>query len=365
MENCIAIYLIDIAALALLCYLIRSNNILSQKRKGFFFLGIALTAMIILSEWGTIFAGEGNANLRGLNIICNVFGFAVSPVLPVILIAIIDFKVLKSNKLIMLPSFINIFATALSPWFGFVFYVDAYNHYERGKYFVIFVAVYLLNLIILIISTVKKGDKYNYPIKAKTTVLSLFVIAGTSIQLFYPAVISSWHSITFSLFLYYFLLSDFDGSFDVLTRLYNRTVYEKAANKLDGRIPYSIIVIDINNFKEINDTYGHDFGDAVLQKVTSVIRKSFNNGCSCYRVGGDEIHIISRETDLKTLEYQLKYMTNNLEKERRNDSRMPTVSYGYGIYKGEKMTCFKEVHKQADDQMYYFKKMQKDMLRKN
>jgi diguanylate cyclase (GGDEF)-like protein len=324
-----------------------------------------LTALIILSEAGTIFAGEGNANLRILNISCNIFGFAVSPVIPIILIAIIDLKLFKTNRLIMLPSFVNILATALSPWFGFVFYVDVNNHYERGEYFLIFVAAYLINLIILLVNTVKKAEEYNYPIKAKTIALSLFVVAGTSIQLLFPYVNSSWHSITFSLFLYYFMLSDFDGSFDTLTRLYNRAAYEKATNKLDSRNPYSVIVIDINNFKGINDTYGHDFGDAVLKKVTSVIRKSFNKGCSCYRVGGDEFHIISRETDPKILESQLKDMTNNLEKERRNDSRLPTVSYGYGIFRSEKMTSFKDVNKEADDQMYYFKKTQKNMLRKN
>ncbi|WP_089609772.1 GGDEF domain-containing protein [Dehalobacterium formicoaceticum] len=164
-----------------------------------------------------------------------------------------------------------------------------------------------------------------------------------------------------SLLLYYLLLSEFDGSFDALTRLHNRAAYDKMVNRLDGRKLYSVIVMDINNFKEINDTFGHDFGDTVLKKVASVIRKSFDNSSTCYRVGGDEFYIISSETDPVKLEHQLKCMTNNLEKERKNDGRLPTVSYGYSIFKGGKGIGFQEVLKEADDQMYYFKKIQQDM----
>lgn len=362
--NYIATYLIDVAALVFLCCLIYSNNILDQRRKGPFYFGTVLTVLIILSEAGTIIAGDGNADLRFLNIFCNVFGFSLTPMIPIILIAIFDLTILKANKLLMLPSIFNMLATALSPWLGFVFYVDANNNYERGHSFYIFVAAYIINLIILLITTVMTGEKHHYPIKAKIIALSLFAVSGTSIQLIFPSVYSSWHSVTLSLLLYYLLLSEFDGSFDALTRLHNRAAYEKITNKLDGRNPYSVIVMDINNFKEINDTYGHDFGDAVLKIVASTIRKSFDTRCTCYRVGGDEFYVINSETDPVKLEHQLMSMTNNLEKERRNDGRLPTIAYGYSIFKGGKAVGFQEVLKEADDQMYCFKKIQKDMQKK-
>ncbi len=359
--NYIATYIIDVAALVFLCCLIRSNNILNKNRKGPFYLSITLTVLIVLSEAGTLIAGNGDADLRILNIFCNVFGFALTPMLPIILIAIFDVGILRTNKLIMLPSILNMFATILSPWLGLIFYVDANNYYERGNVFYFFVVAYIINLTILLISAVRTGQKYYSPIKVKIIVLSLFAVAGTSIQLILPFVYSSWHSVTLSLILYYLLLSEFDGSFDTLTRLYNRAAYEKMANKLEGRKQYSIVVMDINNFKEINDTYGHDFGDAVLKKVATVITKSFDTRCTCYRVGGDEFYIVDSATDLVILERQLKSMTNNLEKERQNDSRLPTVAFGYSIYKGEKGIGYKEVFKEADNQMYYFKRIQKNM----
>ena len=359
MGNYIATYSIDVAAMVFLCYLIYGSSSLDQNRKGPFYWGTALTVLIILSEAGTIIAADGNAGLRVLNIFCNVFGFALTPVIPIIFIAIFDIKILRANKLLLLPSILNMFAVALSPWLGLVFYVNANNHYERGNYFYVFVAAYIINLIILLISTVMTGKKHHYPIKAKIIALSLFAVAGTSIQLVLPSVYSSWHSVTLSLLLYYLLLSEFDGSFDALTRLHNRAAFEKATNKLDGRRPYSIVVMDINNFKEINDTYGHDFGDSVLKKVASIIKDSFGNRCTCYRVGGDEFYIIHSEADPVKLEQQLKSMTNNLEKARQNESRLSTVAYGYSICKGGKAIDFQEVLKEADDQMYYFKRIQK------
>ncbi len=360
LENYIATYFLDAVALSFLCYLIRNDSILDKDRKGPFYLGTTLTILIILSDVGTIIAANGGTNLRILNIICNVVGFTLAPVIPIILIAIFNIEVLQSNKLLMLPSILNMFATALSPWLSILFYVDANNQYTRGNYFFIFVAAYIINLIIMLISTVKTGEKHHYQIKAKMTTLSLFVLVGTSIQIIIPSVYSTWHSVTLSLLLYYLLLTEFDGSLDALTKLHNRAAYEKMANKMEDRKLYSVIVIDVNNFKEVNDTYGHEFGDNVLKKVASVIRKSFDNRCTCYRVGGDEFYIINSETDPVKLEQQLKSMTSNLEKERETDNRLPTVAYGYSIFKGGKALNFQEVLKEADDRMYSFKSVQKD-----
>jgi diguanylate cyclase (GGDEF)-like protein len=249
------------------------------------------------------------------------------------------------------------FATAISPWLGTVFNIDANNHYTRGNYYFIFAATYMINLIILIISTIRSGERHHYQIKAKIIALSIFAVAGTSIQIIMPSVYSSWHSVTLSLILYYLMLSDYDGSFDALTRFYNRVAYENKVNKLNCRKPYSVIVMDINNFKEINDAYGHNFGDTVLIKVASVIRESFDTHSTCYRVGGDEFYIISCETDQGKLDQHLKNMTNSLEKMRKNDGRLPTIAYGYSIFKGGKAIEFQEVIKEADHQMYSSKKI--------
>ena len=358
--NYIATYSIDIATLIFLCYLIYNNNLLNQNRKVPFYFGSALTILIILAEAGTILVGNEDSGLRYINIICNVFGFALTPVLPIIFIAIFDVNILRSRKLIVLPSLFNLFITALSPWFGFVFYVDVNNHYQRGNLFFLFVAAYIVNMILLLRITLMTRKGSHDPIQAESIALSFFVVAGTSVQLFFPSVYSAWHSVSFTLLLYYLVLSEYDGSFDALTRLYNRAAFEKAAKKLDSKRLYSVVVLDVDNFKEINDSYGHDYGDSVLKSIASVIRESFNESCRSFRVGGDEFYIISRSADPIKLDEQIKNMIYRLEKERETNKRLPTVSYGYSIFKGEEKIGFQEVLKEADTQMYYFKEAHKD-----
>lgn len=349
---------IDIIALLFLYALLHKGNMLNDDRKKPFLFGIVLTIVIIFSEAGTIWASDGSTGVRDFNIFCNLLGFALTPVIPIDLITIFDIKIFQTHKSLLLPTGINLAVVALSPSFGLAFYVDANNHYERGNSFFIFVAVYAINFIFLVISTLRTGETYHYPIKREMIALSLFTVAGTSIQLVVPSVYSSWHCVTLSLLLYFLLLSEFDSSFDTLTGLYNRAAFEKAAKQMTSRKAFSIIVLDVNNFKSINDTYGHDYGDTVLKAVATIIRGSFDNRYTCYRVGGDEFYMICQETRQEEIEDQLRGMTKALAEERKSDNCLPTIAYGYSVFQGSKLD-FKEILREADEQMYNFKKLQK------
>jgi diguanylate cyclase (GGDEF)-like protein len=358
LKTYLATYSIDIVALLFLYGLLHSSNMLNNNRKKPFSCGIALTILIILSEAGTLLAG-GSTALRGLNIFCNVLGFALTPMIPIALTAISDSRIFQTSRFLLLPTCINAVAAVFSPLFGWIFYVDGNDRYKRGDFFFIFVAVYLVNLVFLLIGTLRAGRIHHYPIQGKMAALSLFAVAGTSIQLAAPSVYSSWHCVTLSLLLYFLLLSEFDSSFDTLTGLYNRAAFEKATKQMTSRKAFSVIVLDVNNFKSINDTYGHDYGDTVLKAVAEIFRKSLDNHYMCYRIGGDEFYMIGRETSREKIECQLGRMTDALAKERENDGRLPTVAYGYGIFRGGAALDFQKVLKQADERMYASKKLQK------
>jgi len=360
LDTYFATYSLNIVALLFLLGLLINNNILNDHRKKPFIYGIVLTILVIFSEAGTILCSDGNIGLRGLNILFNVLGFALTPVIPIVLLAIFDGISLKKHLYLLLPTVLNIVAVVLSPLFGLIFYVDISNHYERGSIFALFVAVYIINIIILVIGTLRMCRKFLYPIKSKIIALSLFTVAGTCIQLLVPSVYTSWHCVTLSLFLYYILLSEFDGSFDTLTNLYNRAAFENAVKKLKGRKMFCIVVMDIDDFKKLNDTFGHDYGDIVLKRVAEIIQNSFDNECTCYRIGGDEFCIVCRDAKRKTVEKQLKCLTDNLTRERANDRRLPTVAYGYSFFQSGKNSDFLKQLKEADDQMYRFKQLRKN-----
>lgn len=87
------------------------------------------------------------------------------------------------------------------------------------------------------------------------------------------------------------------ASVDPLTGLYNRrSMHTFLDNAAASDAPFSLIMCDIDNFKRVNDTYGHDFGDVVLKEIAQIIQEVISdNGYVC-RWGGEEILILSNNS---------------------------------------------------------------------
>ncbi|MBI5418880.1 MAG: diguanylate cyclase [Deltaproteobacteria bacterium] len=88
---------------------------------------------------------------------------------------------------------------------------------------------------------------------------------------------------------------------DTLTQLYNRRHFSSLAQKeleraARTKVPFSIIMIDVDRFKKYNDTYGHNEGDKVLKTLGKVVRKNFRTMDSSFRFGGEEFVILLPET---------------------------------------------------------------------
>jgi diguanylate cyclase (GGDEF)-like protein len=355
----IATYLVDIAALGCLMGLLYSDTALSTERRRPFLAAALLSVVAILSEAGTIFASPDQLNLRSWHTFFNAVGFAISPVIPLAITLIFSRGLFRTRKLLLVPTLLNLLTAALSPRFGLIFSVNAQNQYARGGFFFIFVTAYVTNLVLLILITLQVGKTSNYPMAGKLAALSVFTIAGTSIQLLYPTVYTTWHCVTLVLLFYFLLLAEFDSSFDELTCLYNRAAFDQAVRQMGASEPFSLIMLDIDDFKAINDTYGHDCGDGVIKTIAAVIRASFGKGYTCYRVGGDEFSIIGGETEKAGLERQLEQFATNLAAARTPGQLLPTVSYGYSIFPGGSRLDFSQVRQEADDQMYRCKRTHK------
>ncbi len=91
---------------------------------------------------------------------------------------------------------------------------------------------------------------------------------------------------------------------ECLTGLYNHKKLKKELEKNIKRTerfeePFSLLVMDLNNFKYINDTYGHSYGDKVLREVSDYLNNNIRNYENAFRQGGDEFAVLLEKTDIK------------------------------------------------------------------
>ncbi len=101
-----------------------------------------------------------------------------------------------------------------------------------------------------------------------------------------------------------FILQDEKAARDSLTHLYNHeTFYEELEYYMktygEKKEPFSVLIADIDNFKKVNDTYGHAFGDEVIRQVVAVMERSRDKNNFCARYGGEEFAMIFPGKNMK------------------------------------------------------------------
>lgn len=150
---------------------------------------------------------------------------------------------------------------------------------------------------------------------------------------------------------------------DQLTGLYNRRFFEEELKRLntERNLPLSILMIDVNGLKLINDAFGHKAGDQLLQKVARVIKAECRTDDIISRIGGDEFVILLPKTDhLQVASLGDRLIEAIHKKKIRN---LPvSASFGWETKKGDKEDI-NSVFKRAEDYMYSKKAYKKDSQR--
>jgi sensory box/GGDEF domain protein len=150
------------------------------------------------------------------------------------------------------------------------------------------------------------------------------------------------------------------ASRDTLTNLLNRREMErllKDAVKLsqEQKTPLSVILMDIDHFKGVNDTYGHDMGDKVLLKVADAISHTIRGSDAGCRWGGDEFFIILQGASLLFAGKVGERIRRTVEASEMPFDRNITVSVGVASFDAEKDSDL-QLFKNADEALYQAKK---------
>ena len=145
---------------------------------------------------------------------------------------------------------------------------------------------------------------------------------------------------------------------DPLTRVYNRRMFrdevETFMERTDKPACGALILFDIDDFKQINDSYGHVQGDLCLAEIAECIKKAYANFGYCYRIGGDEFCVLLKSAEKE--DWCKQEFLHQLEEKRRKITFLPTVSYGSASFSCGDIAAVKN---KADQDMYQYKKGRK------
>ena len=158
---------------------------------------------------------------------------------------------------------------------------------------------------------------------------------------------------------------------DPLTRLLNRRGFEKKLeliipNCIQDKKRISLLIIDIDNFKKYNDTYGHPAGDKCIHLVANVIRKTAKRQNDiAARFGGEEFVVFSygsKEVDILSLADKIRTNIEDLQIKNVSMGSYVTVSIGVASLIPKDFNCINDLYSEADKSLYQAKKKGRNLV---
>ncbi len=260
--------------------------------------------------------------------------------------------------LTFIPILVNALFVLLSLSNGMMYTIDATNTYHRGPYFflvAIWSLLYVIGAQLHLFRQRKLVKKEKFPF---IIAYPFPVVIGSILQVHMPEMQILGVSFAVTLLMAFLHIQNSHANRDYLTFLYNRSLGEQYLqylyqHKREGKL-IGGIMMDINGFKVINDTYGHDLGDKALRLFAKALRESFSREWLICRYGGDEFLVFCELESSKASEEALMRFEMDLALfNRRKELPIPlSVSVGHDVvddsFEGDWISFLKTL----DDKMY-------------
>ncbi|HPJ23523.1 MAG TPA: GGDEF domain-containing protein [Bacillota bacterium] len=288
------------------------------------------------------------------------FMIVIAPsVLGGLMLSYVDYYIFKDRRRIFKrlyyfqPAALTLTLLIVNMFYPIFFSVNPQTHgYSNGDFYwisyVIIGAMYIYMFFFII--------KYRKQTFAYVSRLFIFFfllpIIGMIIQIFEPRLEFSWGMVTLAIFVVYVFLETTTGERDHLTKLYSRQSYEKYVNQLiETEKDFYIVLIDLDNFKGINDQHGHLKGDQVLVGFSRILEKVFHPNTMVSRLAGDEFMIVVENHMLIDDASHMIY--NYIQKS--DDPDLKQVKFSYGAKDYQKDMTIDQLYLSVDRKMYEHK----------
>ncbi|WP_022769704.1 GGDEF domain-containing protein [Butyrivibrio sp. NC2007] len=309
--------------------------------------------------------GINKPGMRLVNILTNTFCFAANPLFVASWCLYEDLKLYRSMTRVkriytyaFIPAVIMVIIALVNMFVPIIFRIDEQNVYSRLPFSYVY---YIVDIGYVLFSIfIYKGYERRYG-KIRFFPLYLMIgpiVLGCAIQVVIYGVSLMWISTAVGLTAIYMSIQNEFSYLDKLTGLYNRAYLDylletstREKNNLGG------IMIDVDYFKQINDTFGHSYGDEALIDVARILTFGKPDKAVAIRFAGDEFIILVKGVSEK----QLQNIVNSIRDELKlfNDTEERryklSLSLGYSIYQPAH-DSIDNFLKRMDDAMYEEKK---------
>jgi two-component system cell cycle response regulator len=154
---------------------------------------------------------------------------------------------------------------------------------------------------------------------------------------------------------------------DYLTRLnskqyFERQIVDEIKDTNNKKLPFILLMIDIDRFKLINDSYGHQVGDLVLKYIATTIQENTRRCDFCARIGGDEFTVILKNLSGEEAFYTAERIQEKIAATSALEKENLQCTVSIGVCQWEQGLDAKEVMKRADVALYKAKEQGKNRV---
>ncbi|QFJ55121.1 GGDEF domain-containing protein [Pseudobutyrivibrio xylanivorans] len=231
--------------------------------------------------------------------------------------------------------------------------------YYRGPFFLIRALSMMLFITLLVVYSIVFRKDFMSEYKNVILCLPVFAFLGAVFQVFLANLELTYAGISLGCLVLFFCLQSRDVNIDYLTGVLNRRaidikIEEKVRICQTSGKEFVAVMLDVDNFKTINDNFGHDEGDKAIKIIAGILQDTFGRNAFIGRFGGDEFCVVVDNEGIDKLEERLDNVREKLQNQRKRHGwdRSVDVSFGYAIYNSNKYKSAKEFAESIDKQMY-------------
>lgn len=334
---------------------------------------IYIAFIMLVADIFSRFDGHSNSLYPIFNYWGNLIIFSINPLASSIWLKYVHFQIFqeewRTRKLIyplLVINGINIIMVILTQSFGWYYYIDGANIYHRGPLFLLgpILTVFILILaFILIFLNRKKIEKQYY---FALLFFSLPPLGALVLQVKFYGLSLMLNALVISILIVFLNIQNRSIYTDYLTGLSNRSklqmYIENKVKTSSKEKTFSAIMVDLNDFKAINDTYGHDTGDNALQTAAELLSSCIRSKDFIARYGGDEFWIIIDTSDIDFLQHIVNRILATFESFNQSKTQPYELqlSCGYAVYDYSSNMTIEAFQKHIDNLMYENKRIIKE-----